>query len=667
MRQRALIVLCVLATSLSALAGGLRQQGSASGTAPPSGLTAPFSANMGTGTAAVSGAVIDGATRRPVAGVVVTMTDRGLTPSPSVQMFTDSKGRFVFRRLPASSRYELTTAKPGYFDGGFGKRPDQTLAANLVLTDGQWLREVAVEIWRPGAIAGTLIDEQGEPVVGVFVRAFQEIRINGRALYARGPTVKSDDRGVYRISDLVPGRYIVFVPSVQMSVPASTPGATLAGMSPGAIASYEAQGRELRAYTDPGLNVDAANRLVVGYYLAPPVPRGGRAMSYPPTFYPNATTAARATAVELVAGADRTGIDLRLDPLPAARLSGVVQSPAGSAPRFTLRLLAQGSEGLGRGGETATALVDENGRFVFLNVPAGEYVIEASGSIAELTSSSASQAALPVPPGHISTFGSGMSASIGPPGTGFQTSDYAVGSQYSGRLSVATDGRDIANLVVTLRPTVSISGRYIYVGKSPQPSNPAFRMGLEPANGDLSLGLANNNRLAGEPGVFRFEGLQPGEYVLHAPGSATNPWEVKSIVAGGRDYTNIPFDASGRDIDGVVVTFTDETATLAGSVRDAAGAVVSRAAVMAFPVEKAQWSNYGLRPDRIKTARVTSANDYRLTRLPAGDYFVVAVDESQESRWQEPAFLEAAARVATRVSLAWGDTKMLDVTMAVVR
>jgi predicted ATPase len=88
---------------------------------------------------------------------------------------------------------------------------------------------------------------------------------------------------------------------------------------------------------------------------------------------------------------------------------------------------------------------------------------------------------------------------------------------------------------------------------------------------------------------------------------------------------------------------------------------------MAFPVEKAQWSNYGLRPDRIKTARVTSANDYRLTRLPAGDYFVVAVDESQESRWQEPAFLEAAARVATRVSLAWGDTKMLDVTMAVVR
>ena len=46
--------------------------------------------------------------------------------------------------------------------------------------------------------------------------------------------------------------------------------------------------------------------------------------------------------------------------------------------------------------------------------------------------------------------------------------------------------------------------------------------------------------------------------------------------------------------------------------------------------------------------------------LPASDYFVAAVDRLQMSdgsgEWQEPAFLEALAAVATRVSLEEGRT-----------
>jgi hypothetical protein len=53
--------------------------------------------------------------------------------------------------------------------------------------------------------------------------------------------------------------------------------------------------------------------------------------------------------------------------------------------------------------------------------------------------------------------------------------------------------------------------------------------------------------------------------------------------------------------------------------------------------------------------------------VPAGDYLVLAVDDESAERWKDPAFLEAASRVATRVSIAWGETKAQDLTVQEVR
>jgi hypothetical protein len=50
--------------------------------------------------------------------------------------------------------------------------------------------------------------------------------------------------------------------------------------------------------------------------------------------------------------------------------------------------------------------------------------------------------------------------------------------------------------------------------------------------------------------------------------------------------------------------------------------------------------------------------------LPAGEYFLVAVKSEQIDAWMDPQFLAAASLRATRVTLAWGDKKTLDVTYA---
>jgi hypothetical protein len=45
----------------------------------------------------------------------------------------------------------------------------------------------------------------------------------------------------------------------------------------------------------------------------------------------------------------------------------------------------------------------------------------------------------------------------------------------------------------------------------------------------------------------------------------------------------------------------------------------------------------------------------------------VAVPADQSRRWQEPAFLDAAARVATRVTAEWGRTVSQAVKAVVIK
>jgi hypothetical protein len=160
------------------------------------------------------------------------------------------------------------------------------------------------------------------------------------------------------------------------------------------------------------------------------------------------------------------------------------------------------------------------------------------------------------------------------------------------------------------------------------------------------------------------EGLLQGEYVV----SVLSGGRVKSIIWNGRDFTNRPFDASsGEDFNDVVVTLTTKSIVFTGTVRDERGATSDEAAVIVFPVEREQWSNYGFIPDRLKAIQVTNAGVYRFQSLPAGDYFAVAVGPDLIDGWKDPAFLEKASRVATRITLAWGENKTQDLRVVAVR
>src|SRR5262245_40401299 len=74
----------------------------------------------GEGTAAITGLVLDGLTRAPLADALVYLSVEG-GGGPQTRQLTDAKGRFAFVNLPAGTRYTLNGSKPGYLSAGYSR------------------------------------------------------------------------------------------------------------------------------------------------------------------------------------------------------------------------------------------------------------------------------------------------------------------------------------------------------------------------------------------------------------------------------------------------------------------------------------------------------------------------------------------------------------------
>jgi carboxypeptidase family protein len=616
---------------------------------------------------AITGTVIDGSTGTPVPGAVVQIAAvPSRTIGPETRQVTDDNGRFAFLHLPGDTAYTIAASKIGYLDGGLGRDtgPADDLRQVRINTD-EWVSNLKVTIWKPGSVSGVVRDETGDPVVGVYVRVLARVRIQGREELAAGPMTVTDDRGAYRIAGLGPGKYIVQVPSVHASLP------------PGASQRFQPTGDP-----DGVVDVDETSRLVVGRFPLPPPPVNGKPMAYPMAFHPSATLVAQASTIELRYGDDRSGVDVTLTPVPASRVSGVVVGPAEALQFLTLRLLPPGLENLGQGAETATAFVDPSGRFTFLYVPAGTYTIDAPPQISELTiNNTGPRMYLPIPPGR---YGWNRDTTEVKTGLGFVSTDFrgGAGASYFGRSSLTVGNADVRDYTLQLRPTVTLRGRIVTeIVPTPRVLLPTqqFSIRLDPAAGDAAFGAPRPATIVTVPGIgdvtsfpqikggdFSLSGLMPGKYWFRVMKSET--WLVKSIAWKGRDYANEPLDASaGEDLNDVVITVTNAMQVLSGSVRGTPDLPAEQSIVVAFPTESASWRDTGLWPARMRIASISSGGTYRVSDLPAGTYFVAAIDRRQRTTWQDPAVLAQIARSASRVTLPWSESVTQDVTTVIVR
>jgi protocatechuate 3,4-dioxygenase beta subunit len=315
--RRSLVGVLLALTALSAAASPQAQSVSIVGDLPD---RTPRELPKGTG---LLGRVLDGDSRRPVDRAVVHLQ----TPLGGVDpVMTDSQGRFVFRNLP-KGQYQLRSMRPGYVDGAHAKRSaDEELGRDgqpLILDEDERLTDVTVLTWKHASITGTVTDEAGEPVVDATVRALPRRIVSGRPLFDltfRAQSVQTDDRGTFRLASLVPGEYIVVVPSMVGAMPKGLPPATGAG-SPLADSSMSG-GRWFGgsgSARGPGVEV-GDDRFVLTTMSIRNTPgfagftKDGKVLAYTTAFYSGVSNLSRASTIALRSGEGRDGVNIQLTP-----------------------------------------------------------------------------------------------------------------------------------------------------------------------------------------------------------------------------------------------------------------------------------------------------------------------------------------------------------------
>jgi protocatechuate 3,4-dioxygenase beta subunit len=638
---------------------------------PQPGQRQPLSAS-----GLILGQVIDAGTGRPVAGALVRLSggsDRPIAqagpfessaaPPESRLVITNRDGRFLFRDLPPGS-YSADATTSGYTTGAFGRRRLNGPTRPIALGEGERVLDATIRVWKFAAITGTVTDEAGEPMIGAAVVALRRAIFGGRRTLVVETKAQADDRGFYRIGGLTPGDYVVAAPIIVTSVPLSavdeekdlirTGGDVARAMSirrmesgaPGNIGNGVNIG-------DQQVQVDPLMGRLSGSAVNMPPMADGRFVTYQTTFHGGGTSASQATAITLVSGETRSGVDLRLKPVATARVSGTIAGPEGPAASLGVRLVpAEDEEGtLNAGLETALAMTDGVGRFTFPGVPAGSYVLKAY------------RVSRPRPPS-----ASSVSLVGGVPtnaGDGAPTDP--VGPNLWARVPVTVGGDDVTDVRVTLRAGARISGRVEFEGSAPVPAPSRLQLltviVVPLDNRAASSAPALTPRLDAD-GRFTTSGYPPGRYLINVADPGPE-WAIKSIQGSGLNLLDRPLELDADDITGVVVTFTDRIAELSGTV-SGAGSANDDVTVVVFPGDYQAWIANGRSPRRWSMAIAGRNGSYHLRLPPPGDYFVVAVLNDRLAD-ADLAYFTALSRVATRITVAEGEKKTLALPTTQIR
>ena len=546
----------------------------------------------------ISGIVIDAASGTPLPRCVVTIS--GVDGRERRTVVTDPQGGFVFNGPQGTMM--LAASKAGYSGGYHGQKFPLGPHQDLEVAEGQSVTGITLSLWKNAVVSGVVRDESGEPIVNALVRSLRLEAVAGRNHLRAARNAKTDDRGMYRIADLIPGRYLIALPASGPRTPPTT------------VSSEE---------------------------------------GYATIYYPAAPTVAAAAVLELKAGDERVGIDFDRASVNLVTLRGAVTGyPADRTRPVQVRLVPAEDSDFQSDLEAMRTTAATDGRFSFSHVPPGSYVL--------------SVVVFPVEPSQPGTtrmmqLGNGSSFGGAAPGGRSPLPPSPEQPTLWGEVSLSVGDKNVDRIVIALRPGLRISGRVRFEGATSPPAASqlmATPVAITIADGRELNGLPLSGLDA--HGAFRTAGLPPGKY-LPRPMVSVRGWHLKSIHLDGRDVSTEAISLEDGDVSGVTITFVDRPAELSGTVRDSSGKLRPDATVYVFPTDRSGWVDFGPLPLRLRQTRVGTSGAYRFPSLLPGDYYVMATLAAYEI-WQCPEKLEPLSAAARKVHVEAGQRSVQDLT-----
>lgn len=223
------------------------------------------------------------------------------------------------------------------------------------------------------------------------------------------------------------------------------------------------------------------------------------------------------------------------------------------------------------------------------------------------------------------------------------------------RLDVPPDG--VAGLAVPLAASTSVTGSVVLKGTSKPPEHIDVRLFPLDASARPThlIGTIVNSTLT-------VDRVEPGSYELHASDNAeAASWWLESVTAGGRDVTGFPLVVGAAGVQNLTIVMTDRRSSIQRSVM-ASNQPVADATVLLFPVDRAAWPTARIHSLRFQTSRALRGI-YNFDHVPAGTYFIAAVDEMVMDAWPSRTFLQRTAVSARRVRVEHGSAQTIELSI----
>jgi hypothetical protein len=230
------------------------------------------------------------------------------------------------------------------------------------------------------------------------------------------------------------------------------------------------------------------------------------------------------------------------------------------------------------------------------------------------------------------------------------------GGQETATATVTVDGSDVHDVQLIATKLSTIRGRVTFEadGKRPQASS----IHITALRSDFMIN-GGANVIVKDDMSFEMP-VAAGRVFVRSPPTGPD-WRLNRVLLNSDDVTDAGIDVPvNGSVSDVVVELTNHLYPLTGRVSDADGAVVRDCLVIVFAQDPAHWTP-GAR--YLATAR-PGLDDLFHARMPAGDYYAVAISEVDPAAWTDPEFLSQVRDHATKFTIVAGETKTVDLPLS---
>ena len=494
------------------------------------------------------------------------------------------------------------------------------------------------------SLQGNVVKEPvGDPLKKAIIEVIAENQEEGGNY-----TATSDQDGHFKITDIQPGRYRIFVERTgyievdekrrrsEGMVISLAAGQDLKDQTLRMLAAGILTGRVLDEDGDPMANVEVTvlrrkasafeasgsahtndlgeyriGGLLAGkyYVVATPLPNfqtlipakqdpgdtanAAPALAYGATYYPNAADRAQASPIELHAG-EEMPVDFSLTRRHSARIRGRVSGLGGSPSAVMLR--GKNGNPIFNAGE-----VDKDGKFEISNVAPGSYTLTAMTVGAE--------------------------------------------TPLITRRTIEVGAADIDDVQLTPLPPATVRGQIHFSGKFPKSDVSQTIVYLHPTEGDDSYdGVTIGDESATSPnfvkvkpdGSFEVKNVAPGVYEIDVSGDAKafgNAF-VESLAVGTKNYVDTGLNVTGGTV-AVAVTVSGEAGVIDGAAASDKNEPVGEAVVVAVPDAR-----FRAQASRYRRVLADQTGRFTLRGLRPGTYTLFAWEHLEGDEYRDADFLE---------------------------